>query len=75
LIAITKLNGGMMIINADLIETVEATPDTIISLTTGKKYMVRDTVEEIIAKVIEFRRKLSPVGQEIESYIKKDPEN
>ena len=59
MIAVTKLNGGEMVINADLIETVEATPDTIVTLTTGKKYMVRETVEEIIARVIAFRRQFS----------------
>ena len=59
MIAVTKLNGGEMVINADLIETVEATPDTIVTLATGKKYMVRETVKEIIARVVAFRRQFS----------------
>ena len=66
MIAVTKLNGGEMVINAELIETVEATPDTIISLTTGKKYMVKETVEEIIKKVIAFRRQLSLLTERLD---------
>jgi flagellar protein FlbD len=45
------------VLNADLIETIEATPDTVISLVTGKKYVVREKVEEVIDRIVEFRRK------------------
>lgn len=65
MIAITKFNGEVMIVNAELIETVEKTPDTIVSLITGKKYMVKETVEEIIAKVLEYRRQLPPFWRKI----------
>jgi flagellar protein FlbD len=44
------------LVNSDLIETVEARPDTVISLTTGKKLIVRETPAEVLALVIEFRR-------------------
>jgi len=47
----------MFVLNADLIETIEATPDTVISLVTGKKYVVREKVEEVIDRIVEFRRK------------------
>jgi flagellar protein FlbD len=43
-------------VNADLIETVEATPDTIITLTSGKKLIVGETPVEVIALVVEFKR-------------------
>jgi flagellar protein FlbD len=56
-IALTRLNGSMFVLNADLIETIEATPDTVISLVTGKKYVVREKVEEVIDRIVEFRRK------------------
>jgi flagellar protein FlbD len=46
-----------LLINPDLIETVEATPDTVVTLTTGKKLIVLETPAEIVALVIEFRRK------------------
>jgi flagellar protein FlbD len=55
-IEITRLNGQKLIINADLIETIESTPDTVILLTTGKRFIVADTVATIIDKVIDYRR-------------------
>jgi len=45
-----------MVINAELIETVEARPDTTISLATGNKIIVKDTVSEVVEKVLEYRR-------------------
>lgn len=57
MIALTRLNGSVFVLNADLIETIEATPDTVISLVTGKKYVVREKVEEVIDRIVEFRRK------------------
>jgi len=56
-IALTRLNGSVFVLNADLIETIEATPDTVISLVTGKKYVVQEKVEEVIDRIVEFRRK------------------
>ncbi|MDZ7373510.1 MAG: flagellar FlbD family protein [candidate division KSB1 bacterium] len=58
MIKVTRLNGKELIINAELIETVEATPDTIITLTTNSKFMVRETPEEIVEKVVEYRRRV-----------------
>ena len=59
-IAATKLNGEHFMLNAELVELVESTPDTIISLTTGKKFMVKQTVDEIIERIIQYRRQISP---------------
>jgi len=59
MIEVTRLNDSKLVINADLIEFVEATPDTIISLTTGKKIMVRETPQEIIDRVTQFRNRIS----------------
>jgi flagellar protein FlbD len=59
MIKVTRLNGTELIINSDLIEFVESTPDTIISLVTGKKIMVQETAETVIEKVAEFKRKSS----------------
>ncbi|UCD62807.1 MAG: flagellar FlbD family protein [Candidatus Zixiibacteriota bacterium] len=56
MIKVTRLNDTELVINADLIEFVEATPDTIISLTTGKKIVVKESTEEIIERVAQFRR-------------------
>ncbi len=60
MIKVKKINGRDLIINAELIEFIEKTPDTIISMTTGKKIIVKDTCEELIKKVIEYRREIFP---------------
>ena len=57
MIKVTRLNDTDLVINADLIEFVESTPDTIISLTTGKKIMVKESIDEIIERVAQFKRK------------------
>ncbi len=56
MIELTRINDAQVIVNADLIEFVERTPDTLISLTTGKKLIVRESVEEVVSKVITFKR-------------------
>ena len=56
MIKVTRLNDTELVINADLIEFVEATPDTIISLITGKKIMVKNSPDEIIERVSAFKR-------------------
>ncbi|MCS7235342.1 MAG: flagellar FlbD family protein [Armatimonadota bacterium] len=55
MIKVTRLNGTETVINADLIESVEATPDTVISLTTGHKYVVHESVDEVVARVVAYR--------------------
>jgi len=56
MIEVTRLNNQKIIINADLIEFLEALPDTIISTTTGKKILVKESVDEVIEKVIAYHR-------------------
>jgi len=57
MITVTKLDSSTLVINADLIELVESIPETMICMTTGKKIMVKETVQEIIDRVTEFKRK------------------
>ena len=59
MIELTKLNNKKFVINSDLIETVEAMPDTTVSLTTGNKFVVRESVPEIVHKIVEFRQSYS----------------
>ncbi|MDH3891258.1 MAG: flagellar FlbD family protein [candidate division Zixibacteria bacterium] len=59
MIKVTRINDAPLVINADLIEFVEASPETIICLTTGKKIMVKQTIDEIIERVADFKRKAS----------------
>ena len=56
MIHVTRLNHDSVVLNSDLIEYIEVTPDTVISLTTGQKLMVRESAEEIVARVVEYRR-------------------
>ena len=57
MITVTRLNDSKLVINSDLIELVESIPDTIISLTTGKKILVKESTDEIIELVAQFRSK------------------
>ena len=59
MVELTKLNNKKFVINSDLIETMEAMPDTTISLTTGNKFVVRESIPEVIHKIIEFRQEFN----------------
>jgi flagellar protein FlbD len=52
MITVTRLNGTRVTINAWLIETIEETPDTVITLTTGKKFVVREQTDQLVALVL-----------------------
>lgn len=56
MIAVTRLDGTPLVVNADLIETIEQTPDTVLSLANGRKLIVRDAPDELVQRVIEFKR-------------------
>lgn len=58
MIRLTRINHKPLVLNSDLIEHVEVTPDTVISLTSGQKFMVLETAEEVIQKVIAFRKSI-----------------
>lgn len=64
MIDLRLINGTHIVLNSDLIEFIEATPDTIISLSTGKKMIVKETVDEVIEKIIQFRRRIGVVTRE-----------
>ena len=56
MIALRRINGREFILNADLIESVESTPDTMITLTSGRKFMVLNKVEDIVRKSIKYKQ-------------------
>jgi flagellar protein FlbD len=58
MIEVTRLNGNPMLLNSDLVKTAEASPDTMITLITGEKLIVRETCEEILERVLDYRAKL-----------------
>jgi flagellar protein FlbD len=53
---LTRLNGLSMAVNSDLIKLIESSPDTVITLLTGEKVVVRESTEELISRIIAFRR-------------------
>ena len=55
MIRLTRLSGSQFVLNSDLIEKVDSTPDTLISLVDGKKYIVLESLEEIVELVMTFR--------------------
>jgi flagellar protein FlbD len=58
MIKVTRLNGSELWVNAEMIEFVEATPDTVISLVTHTKFVVRDSPQAIVEEVIDYRRRI-----------------
>jgi flagellar protein FlbD len=73
MIQLTRLNHVPLIVNSDLIEHVEVTPDTVVALTTGQKFLVLESAEDVVERVIQFRRAILAAGcplkkdQELES--------
>lgn len=61
MIEVTRLRGSKVILNAELIEQIEETPDTVITLTSGKKFVVAETADDIMKLVIEYKRKIHTV--------------
>lgn len=58
MIHLTRINHVPLVLNADLIEHIESTPDTVITLTNAQKFMVLEPANEVIARVIAFRRSI-----------------
>ena len=59
MIKLTRLNGTEFVLNCELIEVVEQTPDTVISTTNGKKFVVVENIDEIVKKVLHYKRSSS----------------
>lgn len=58
MIEVTRLNGSLMVLNSDLIKVAEASPDTMITLITGEKLIVREDPAEVVERVLAYRVKL-----------------
>jgi len=63
MIWLTRLNQTALVLNSDLIEHIDITPDTVITLTSGQILRVRESVEEVIRRVIDFRRRIRAVPE------------
>lgn len=55
MITLTRLSGSVFVLNSDLIERIDATPDTVITLVDGKKYVVSESLEQVIDEVRRYR--------------------
>ena len=58
MIYLTRLNHAPIIVNADLIENIENTPDTVITLTNGHKIVILETAAQVVDRVVQFRRSI-----------------
>lgn len=58
MITVTRLNGKKFYINAELIQMVEATPDTVITLVNHEKYIVKDPAEEVVRRIIDYKNRV-----------------
>ena len=57
MIHLTRMHNRPFLLNCDLIEMVEETPDTVVTMTTGRKFLVEETADEILERVIRFRNR------------------
>ncbi len=63
MIRVTRLNRIPLLLNSDLIEQIEITPDTVITLSTGEKLMVLETADEVAERVLAFRRAIAGASE------------
>jgi flagellar protein FlbD len=59
MIRLTLLDNSDIVVNADMVEFVEKTPDTVISLSTGRRIVVRESVDDVIDRVINYKRQMT----------------
>jgi flagellar protein FlbD len=59
MISVTRLNGAELVVNDDLIEFIERTPETVLSMNDGKKVTVKESVEEVLGRIVSFRKSVA----------------
>ena len=59
MIPVTRLDGTRIVLNIDLVQWIEQTPDTLVSLTNGERIIVREMPEEIVRRAVAFRREIA----------------
>ena len=65
MISLHKLNGLEVVINAELIETLEPGPETVVHLATGNKITVKEKAEDVVSKVVEYRKAVNSAGKAV----------
>ena len=58
MLEVTRLNGENVVINCDLIEYIDANPDTTISLTTGNKFVVKESLNEVVSRIVKYKKEV-----------------
>lgn len=70
-IVVTRLNGPKFAVNADLVQRIDSAPDTILTLVDGTKYIVVESMEEVISLIVDFRARLITRAQQAQD--ERDP--
>ena len=65
MITLTRLSGSVFVLNSDLIERINGTPDSVVTLIDGKKYVVRESLDEIINAVRAYRGEVVAFGSQL----------
>jgi flagellar protein FlbD len=65
MITLHKLNGSAVVINAELIESLEIGQQTVVALATGNRFLVRESADEITQKVLEYRRQVNALAKAV----------
>lgn len=66
MILLRRLNGSEFGVNADLIERLEVTPDTVVTLVDGTKYVVAESVDEVVDRIISFRARILAAAESVD---------
>lgn len=66
MIKLTRLNGPSFVLNSDLIERIESTPDTVVTLVDGDRYLVTESVDEVIERVRRHRATILSLAQDVD---------
>jgi flagellar protein FlbD len=67
MIALTRLSGSVFLLNADLIERVDSTPDTVVTLVDGKKYVVAEPMSQVAESIVAYRAEIVSVSSLMEA--------
>jgi flagellar protein FlbD len=74
MVRLTRLNHAPLVLNSDLIEHIDSTPDTVITLTTGQILRVLESAEEVVERIVGFRRRIQGLRAELPRPSEPDPE-
>lgn len=69
MITVTRLNGGTFALNPDLVERVEATPDTVITLVDSSRYVVRESLEDVVYRIREAKASIISLAHALDHQI------